>query len=186
MNGGLIVGTMDGANIEIREECGPLPACKALQSSAPSHSHSTAAELTSPGHDTMFIFGCQEHEAGCSMKEREFVFCVAAGLDSTLPTVLCQVAGISARAQEGHYPIDGRLQACRLQDMQLDCMLASRGRQSLTKSEAASLRARTDSFGWTKFAQVMAKRLRDARPSQRRRASSRASSIACATSAQQD
>eukprot|EP00913_Durusdinium_trenchii_P025393 g23838.t1 len=56
MNGGLIVGTMDGANIEIREEC---------------------------GHDTMFIFGCEEH----------------------------QVAGISARAQEGHYPIDNRLQA---------------------------------------------------------------------------
>ncbi|CAE7843611.1 glpV [Symbiodinium microadriaticum] len=56
MNGGLIVGTMDGANIEIREEC---------------------------GHDTMFIFGCQENE----------------------------VAGIAARAQEGHYPIDGRLQA---------------------------------------------------------------------------
>lgn len=56
MNGGLIVGTMDGANIEIREEC---------------------------GNDTMFIFGCQEHE----------------------------VTGIAAKAQEGHYPIDPRLQA---------------------------------------------------------------------------
>merc|ERR1719254_48809 len=56
MNGGLIVGTMDGANIEIREEC---------------------------GEDTMFIFGCLEHE----------------------------VDGIKARAKQGHYPIDGRLQA---------------------------------------------------------------------------
>merc|ERR1719265_1129974 len=35
MNGGLIIGTMDGANIEIREEC---------------------------GQDTMFIFGCLEDE----------------------------------------------------------------------------------------------------------------------------
>jgi len=56
MNGGLIVGTMDGANIEIREECGP---------------------------ETMFIFGCLEHE----------------------------VPGIAAKAKQGHYPIDGRLQA---------------------------------------------------------------------------
>jgi starch phosphorylase len=56
MNGGLIVGTMDGANIEIREE---------------------------GGDDTMFIFGALEHE----------------------------VPGIAARAKEGHYPIDGRLQA---------------------------------------------------------------------------
>ena len=56
MNGGLIVGTMDGANIEIREEC---------------------------GEDTMFIFGCLEHE----------------------------VAQISAKAKSGHYPIDSRLQA---------------------------------------------------------------------------
>eukprot|EP00930_Biecheleria_cincta_P068670 TRINITY_DN5636_c0_g1_i1.p1 TRINITY_DN5636_c0_g1~~TRINITY_DN5636_c0_g1_i1.p1 ORF type:complete len:917 (+),score=207.90 TRINITY_DN5636_c0_g1_i1:69-2753(+) len=55
MNGGLIVGTMDGANIEIREEC---------------------------GEDTMFIFGCLEHE----------------------------VAGIAAKAKQGHYPIDPRLQ----------------------------------------------------------------------------
>eukprot|EP00401_Gymnodinium_catenatum_P075709 CAMPEP_0117530310 /NCGR_PEP_ID=MMETSP0784-20121206/38277_1 /TAXON_ID=39447 /ORGANISM="" /LENGTH=607 /DNA_ID=CAMNT_0005326649 /DNA_START=12 /DNA_END=1832 /DNA_ORIENTATION=+ len=55
MNGGLIIGTMDGANIEIREEC---------------------------GHDTMFIFGCHEDE----------------------------VAGIRARAQQGHYPIDPRMQ----------------------------------------------------------------------------
>merc|ERR1719265_2005727 len=35
MNGGLIIGTMDGANIEIREEC---------------------------GQDTMFVFGCLEDE----------------------------------------------------------------------------------------------------------------------------
>eukprot|EP00930_Biecheleria_cincta_P045964 TRINITY_DN3168_c0_g1_i1.p1 TRINITY_DN3168_c0_g1~~TRINITY_DN3168_c0_g1_i1.p1 ORF type:complete len:1026 (-),score=253.64 TRINITY_DN3168_c0_g1_i1:56-2806(-) len=56
MNGGLIVGTMDGANIEIREEC---------------------------GEDTMFIFGCLEHE----------------------------VPGIAAKAKQGQYPIDGRLQA---------------------------------------------------------------------------
>merc|ERR550532_1060414 len=56
MNGGLIVGTMDGANIEIREECGP---------------------------ETMFIFGCLEHE----------------------------VPGIAAKAKQGNYPIDGRLQA---------------------------------------------------------------------------
>jgi len=56
MNGGLIVGTMDGANIEIREEC---------------------------GEDTMFIFGCLEHE----------------------------VAAITAKAKQGNYPIDGRLQA---------------------------------------------------------------------------
>jgi len=55
MNGGLIVGTMDGANIEIREEC---------------------------GEETMFVFGCLEHEVG----------------------------GIAAKAKEGHYPIDGRLQ----------------------------------------------------------------------------
>jgi len=55
MNGGLIVGTMDGANIEIREEC---------------------------GEETMFVFGCLEHE----------------------------VAHIAAKAKEGHYPIDGRLQ----------------------------------------------------------------------------
>merc|ERR1719156_65647 len=54
MNGGLIVGTMDGANVEIREEC---------------------------GHDTMFIFGCLEHE----------------------------VPAIKAKAAEGHYPIDSRL-----------------------------------------------------------------------------
>jgi len=56
MNGGLIVGTMDGANIEIREEC---------------------------GEDTMFIFGCLEHE----------------------------VAGVAAKAKNGDYPIDSRLQA---------------------------------------------------------------------------
>jgi starch phosphorylase len=55
MNGGLIVGTMDGANIEIREE---------------------------GGVDTMFIFGCLEHE----------------------------VPDIKANAQSGNYPIDGRLQ----------------------------------------------------------------------------
>jgi starch phosphorylase len=55
MNGGLIVGTMDGANIEIREE---------------------------GGDETMFIFGALEHE----------------------------VPGVVARAKEGHYPIDGRLQ----------------------------------------------------------------------------
>jgi len=56
MNGGLIVGTMDGANIEIREEC---------------------------GKETMFIFGCLEHE----------------------------VKDVAARAKEGHYPIDDRLNA---------------------------------------------------------------------------
>ncbi|OLP89662.1 Glycogen phosphorylase 1 [Symbiodinium microadriaticum] len=56
MNGGLIVGTMDGANIEIREEC---------------------------GEDTMFIFGCLEHE----------------------------VAGVALQAKKGDYPIDSRLQA---------------------------------------------------------------------------
>merc|ERR1719188_1943992 len=55
MNGGLIIGTMDGANIEIREK---------------------------GGDDTMFIFGALEHE----------------------------VPGVAARAKEGHYPIDGRLQ----------------------------------------------------------------------------
>merc|ERR1719310_1109485 len=56
MNGGLIVGTMDGANIEIREEC---------------------------GEETMFIFGCLEHEVG----------------------------RIREKAEQGNYPIDGRLQA---------------------------------------------------------------------------
>merc|ERR1719401_1049789 len=56
MNGGLIVGTMDGANIEIREE---------------------------GGDETMFIFGALEHEVG----------------------------GVVAKAKQGHYPIDGRLQA---------------------------------------------------------------------------
>jgi len=55
MNGGLIIGTMDGANIEIREE---------------------------GGEDTMFIFGCLETD----------------------------VPGIKAKALEGHYPIDPRLQ----------------------------------------------------------------------------
>merc|ERR1719231_457300 len=55
MNGGLIVGTMDGANIEIREE---------------------------GGQETMFIFGALEQE----------------------------VPAICARAREGNYPIDGRLQ----------------------------------------------------------------------------
>merc|ERR1712216_825286 len=55
MNGGLIVGTMDGANIEIREEC---------------------------GEDTMFIFGATEDE----------------------------VPNIAARAKQGHYPVDSRLQ----------------------------------------------------------------------------
>merc|ERR1719238_424144 len=55
MNGGLIIGTMDGANIEIREE---------------------------GGDDTMFIFGCLED----------------------------QVEGIKARARNGHYPIDPRMQ----------------------------------------------------------------------------
>merc|ERR1719453_163641 len=55
MNGGLIIGTMDGANIEIREE---------------------------GGDDTMFIFGCLEHE----------------------------VPAIKKRAKDGHYPIDPRLQ----------------------------------------------------------------------------
>mmetsp|Transcript_56733 Transcript_56733/g.135120 ORF Transcript_56733/g.135120 Transcript_56733/m.135120 type:complete len:889 (+) Transcript_56733:103-2769(+) len=56
MNGGLIVGTMDGANIEIREE---------------------------GGDETMFIFGALETE----------------------------VAGIAAKAKNGNYPIDSRLQA---------------------------------------------------------------------------
>merc|ERR1719254_357633 len=55
MNGGLIIGTMDGANIEIREE---------------------------GGNDTMFIFGCLETD----------------------------VPNIKARAKQGHYPIDPRLQ----------------------------------------------------------------------------
>merc|ERR1719183_2632838 len=55
MNGGIIIGTMDGANIEIREE---------------------------GGNDTMFIFGCLEDEVPC----------------------------IKARAKEGHYPIDSRMQ----------------------------------------------------------------------------
>merc|ERR1719158_946247 len=55
MNGGLIIGTMDGANIEIREE---------------------------GGDDTMFIFGLLEDE----------------------------VEGVKARARNGHYPIDPRMQ----------------------------------------------------------------------------
>merc|ERR1719316_2477876 len=55
MNGGLIIGTMDGANIEIREEC---------------------------GNDTMFIFGALED----------------------------QIPSIKARAQQGHYPVDPRMQ----------------------------------------------------------------------------
>merc|ERR1719189_2135183 len=55
MNGGLIIGTMDGANIEIREE---------------------------GGADTMFIFGCLEDE----------------------------VPNIKARAKQGHYPVDPRMQ----------------------------------------------------------------------------
>merc|ERR1719399_1937161 len=55
MNGGLIIGTMNGANIEIREEC---------------------------GNDTMFIFGALED----------------------------QIPSIKARAQQGHYPVDPRMQ----------------------------------------------------------------------------
>merc|ERR1719408_507383 len=55
MNGGLIIGTMDGANIEIREE---------------------------GGEDTMFIFGALED----------------------------QIPGIKARAKEGNYPVEPRMQ----------------------------------------------------------------------------
>jgi len=55
MNGGLIIGTMDGANIEIREE---------------------------GGSETMFIFGCLED----------------------------QVEGIKAKARNGSYPIDPRME----------------------------------------------------------------------------
>lgn len=55
MNGGLIIGTMDGANVEIREEC---------------------------GGETMFIFGALEHE----------------------------VEHIRAKARQGDYPIDPRLE----------------------------------------------------------------------------
>ena len=49
MNGGLIIGTMDGANVEIREEA---------------------------GEDSMFIFGARENEVGKNIGEYDVIFWV--------------------------------------------------------------------------------------------------------------
>ena len=48
---------MDGANIEIREECGRNPS----QYTSVCEPWFVASHMS--GEDTMFIFGCLEHEA---------------------------------------------------------------------------------------------------------------------------
>ena len=101
---------MDGANIEIREECG----WKLSQYCSVREPCFFASHVS--GEDTMFIFGCLEHEAvtlkrGLTPLFLWLLLLLLAYDDVDELSCNVQVAGVAAKAKNGDYPIDSRLQA---------------------------------------------------------------------------
>ena len=102
---------MDGANIEIREECG----WKLSQYCSVREPCFFASHVS--GEDTMFIFGCLEHEAVTLKRGLTPLFLwlllllLLAYDDVDELSCNVQVAGVAAKAKNGDYPIDSRLQA---------------------------------------------------------------------------